>query len=269
MAEYYHRFVKDFSRIALALTRSLRKDHKFKWIADCEDSFQELKQGLVTAPVLTIPKGNEGYVVYSGASRRGLGCVLMQNRKVVAYASKQLKPHDLNYPTHDLEFAAVVLALKIWRHYLYGAWCEIYTNHITLNYIFTQKELNLRQRRWLELLKDYTLDVRYHLGKANVVINALSRKPSEMMESILTTNPRLLKEIESLQVEIVSPHKQVHLAALHVTSSIVDENRKHQRDNPELVKLIKKEKEGFSQDFSIKDGVLCLETVSVYQTIMH
>jgi len=125
-----------------------------------------------------------------------------------------------------------------------------------LKYIFTQKELNLRQRRWLELLKDYTPDIRYHLGKANVVVDALGRKPSGIVASILTTNPRLLKEIESPLVEIVSPHKQVHLAALHVTSSIVDEIKKHQRDDPELVKLIKKEEEGFTQDFSIKDGVL-------------
>jgi len=91
----------------------LRKDHQFKWTADYETSFQELKQRLVTAPVLTILEGNEGYVVYSDASRQGLGCVLMQNGKVVAYASRQLKPHELNYPTHDLELAAVVFALKI------------------------------------------------------------------------------------------------------------------------------------------------------------
>ena len=144
MARYYRRFVKDFSKIASPLTRLLRKDHKFKWTGECEISFLELKQRIVTAPILVISEGNKGYVVYSDASRQGLGCILMQNGKVVAYASKQLKPDELNYPTHDLELAAVIFALKILRHYLYGARCEIYTDHKSLKYIFTQKELNLR-----------------------------------------------------------------------------------------------------------------------------
>jgi hypothetical protein len=100
----------------------------------------------------------------------------MQDGKVVAYACRQLKPHEQNYPTHDLEFAAVVHALKIWRHYLIGNKCEIYTDHKILKYIFTQPDLNLRQRRWLELVKDYNLEIHYHQGKANVVTDALSRK---------------------------------------------------------------------------------------------
>jgi hypothetical protein len=103
----------------------------------------------------------------------------MQDGKVVAYASRQLKPHKQNYPTHDLEFAAVVHALKIWRHYLIGNKCEIYTDHKSLKYIFTQPDLNLRQRRWLELVKDYNLEIHYHPGKANVVADALSRKSYE------------------------------------------------------------------------------------------
>ena len=100
----------------------------------------------------------------------------MQDGKVVAYTSRQLKLHEKNYPTHDLELAMVVHALKIWRHYLIGNKCEIYTDHKSLKYIFTQSELNLRQRRWLELIKDYNLDLQYHSGKANVVADALSRK---------------------------------------------------------------------------------------------
>ena len=128
---------------------------KFVWGNDCEQSFQELKRRLTSAPILTIPSGDEGFMVYTDASRKGLGCVLMQERKVIAYASRQLKSCELNYPTHDLELAAIVFALKIWRHYLYGRTFEIFTDHKRLKYIFTQKELNMRQRRWIELLKDY------------------------------------------------------------------------------------------------------------------
>ena len=120
----------------------------------------------------------------------------MQNGKVVAYASRQLKPHELNYPTHNLELAAVIFALKIWRHYLYGVRCEIYTDHKSLKYTFTQKELNLWHQRWLELLKDYTLDIKYHLGKANLVADAMSRKPKVSIASLVTTNPYLLKKLE-------------------------------------------------------------------------
>ena len=126
--------------------------------------------------MLTLPNGNEGFVIYSDASKLGLGCVLMQQSKVVAYASRQLKSHEENYATHDLELAAVVFALKLWRHYLYGARFEVYTDHQSLKYIFTQSELNCRQRRWMEYLKDFDFQLLYHPGKANVVANALSRK---------------------------------------------------------------------------------------------
>ena len=114
--------------------------------------------------------------MYSDASRIGVGCVLMQDGKVVAYVLRQMKSHEQNYPTHDLELAAVVFSLKIWRHYLYGEKCRIFTDHKSLKYLLTRKELNLRQRRWLELFKDYDCIVDYHLGKANVVVDALSRK---------------------------------------------------------------------------------------------
>ena len=130
---------------------------------------------MTTAPVLALPEGTEGYAVYCDASGIGLGCVLMQHGKVIAYASRQLKKHEQNYPTHDLELAAVVFALKICRHYLYGVLVDIFTDHKSLQYLFKQKELNLRQRRWLELLKDYDVNILYHPGKANVVADALSR----------------------------------------------------------------------------------------------
>jgi hypothetical protein len=100
----------------------------------------------------------------------------MQHGKVIAYASRQLKAHEINYPVHDLELAAVVFALRVWRHYLYGSRVQIFTDHKSLRYLMTQKELNMRQRRWVELIKDYDCVIDYHLGRANVVADALSRK---------------------------------------------------------------------------------------------
>ena len=131
---------------------------------------------LVEAPVLTQPTSGKEYTLYSDALGIGLGCVLMQDGKVVAYASRLLKPHEQNYPTHDLELAVVVFALKIWRYYLYGEKCRIYTDHKSLKYLLNQNELNLRQRRWLKLFKDYDCIIDYHPRKANVVADALSRK---------------------------------------------------------------------------------------------
>ena len=138
LAGYYRRFVKDFSRIAVLLTRLTQKSVKFVWTDRCEEHFLQLKDLLTSAPILTLPSGDEGYTVYCDAFRVGLGCVLMQNGRVVAYAFRQLKKHEQNYPTHDLEMAAVVFALKIWRHYLHGVTCEIYTDHKSLKYIFQQ-----------------------------------------------------------------------------------------------------------------------------------
>ena len=176
LASYYRRFVKGFSVIASPLSKLLRKGVKFEWTYKCQNRFEQYKEILVEAPVLTQPTSGKEYTLYSDASGIGLGCVLMQDGKVVAYASRQLKPHEQNYPTHDLELAVVVFALKIWQHYLYGGKCRIYTNHMSLKYLLTQKELNLRQRRWLELFKDYDCIIDYYPGKANVVADALSRK---------------------------------------------------------------------------------------------
>ncbi|GJY66249.1 putative reverse transcriptase domain-containing protein, partial [Tanacetum coccineum] len=131
---------------------------------------------LCNAPVLALPDGPKDFMVYCDASGLGLGCMLMQRGKVIAYASRQLKIHEKNYTTHDLELREVVFALKIWRHYLYGTKSVIYTNHKSLQYIFSQKELNMRQHRWIELFSDYDCEIRYHPGKANVVAGALSRK---------------------------------------------------------------------------------------------
>ena len=136
--------MKDFSRISAPLTQLIRKQVKFEWDDTCEQSFQKLKDCLTTSLVLALPTNQGGMAVYCDASRVGLGCVLMQNGKVIAYASRQLRRHELNYPTHDLEMAAVIFALKIWRHYLYGEKCEIYTDHKSLQYIQQQRDLNLK-----------------------------------------------------------------------------------------------------------------------------
>nr|GFC97711.1 putative reverse transcriptase domain-containing protein [Tanacetum cinerariifolium] len=146
LAGYYRRYVEGFSCLALPLTKLMRKGEKFMWNEEREKSFEELKQRLVSAPILTLPSGSGRFQIYSDASKKGLGCVLMQHGKVIAYASRQLKPYEVNYPTHDLELAAVVFTLKIWRHYLYDESCDIFTDHKSLKYIFTQRELNMRQR---------------------------------------------------------------------------------------------------------------------------
>jgi hypothetical protein len=167
--------VWNFSSIAKPLTRLTEKGVDFEWDNDCVVSFQTLKHKLVKAPILSLLESGKRFTVYTNVSRIGLGCVLMQEGKVIAYGSRQLKKHERNYPTRDLELAAVVFALKSWRRYLYGETCDIYTDHKSRKYIFTQKELNMRQRRWLELIKDYDLTIQYHPGKANVVADALSR----------------------------------------------------------------------------------------------
>ena len=184
LAGYYRRFVKGFSMIAAPMTRLLQKNVKFEWSEKCQRSFEKLKAFLTEAPVLTQPTCGKEYVIYSDASLNGLGCVLMQEGKVVAYALRQLKPHEKNYPTHDLELAAIVFALKIWRHYLYGEKCFIYTDHKSLKYLPSQRELNLRQRRWMELIKDYDCVIDYHPGKANVVADALSRKTVQTLREL-------------------------------------------------------------------------------------
>jgi hypothetical protein len=147
IAGYYRKFVEGFSSIARPLTQLLKKDKKFEWTKKYEQSSQELKRRLVSAPILTMPDITKSFDVYCDASKLGLGSVLMQDGKVITYLSRQLRPHELNYPTHDLELVDVVYALKTWRHYLMGNRCEIYTDHKSLKYIFSQKELNMRQRR--------------------------------------------------------------------------------------------------------------------------
>ncbi|GJU61571.1 putative reverse transcriptase domain-containing protein [Tanacetum coccineum] len=176
LAGYYRRFIENFSKIAKPLTLLTQKNKAYVWGDKQEEAFCILKEKLCNAPVLALPDGPNDFVVYCDASNQGFGCVLMQRGKVIAYASRQLKIHEKNYTTHDLELGAVVFALKTWRHYLYGTKSVIYTDHKSLQYLFEQKELNMRQRRWIELLSDYECEIKYHPGKANVVADALSRK---------------------------------------------------------------------------------------------
>ncbi|GJX96371.1 putative reverse transcriptase domain-containing protein [Tanacetum coccineum] len=176
LAGYYRRFIANFSKIAKPLTLLTRKNKKFEWGNEQENDYQTIKDMLCDAPILTLPEGPNDFVVYCDASNQGFGFVLMRRNKVITYTSRQLKIHEKNYTTHDLELSTIVFALETWRHYLYGTKSVIYTNHKSLQHIFDQKKLNMRQRRWIELFRDYDCDFRYHPGKANVVANALSRK---------------------------------------------------------------------------------------------
>ncbi|GKB85032.1 putative reverse transcriptase domain-containing protein [Tanacetum coccineum] len=174
-----------------------------------EAAFQLLKQKLCSAPILALPKGNKDFIAYCDASIKGLGAVLMQREKMIAYASRQLKIHEKNYTTHDLELGAMVFALKIWRHYLYGTKCTVFTDHKSLQHILDQKELNMRQRHWLELLSDYDCEIRYHPGKANVVVYALSwkerNKPLRVRALVITIGLDLPKQILNAQTEARKP----------------------------------------------------------------
>jgi hypothetical protein len=176
LAGYYRRFILNFSKISKPITKLLKKGTKYVWSKEYDEAFQTLKKLLTTSPVLAQPDIAKPFDVYCDASETGLGCVLMQEGRVISYSSRQLRCHEEHYPTHDLELVAVVMVLRTWQHYLLGNVVHIYTDHKSLKYIFTQPDLNMRQRRWLELIKDYELEVHYHPGKANVVADALSHK---------------------------------------------------------------------------------------------
>ncbi|GKB11419.1 putative reverse transcriptase domain-containing protein, partial [Tanacetum coccineum] len=182
---YYRRFIEGFSKIAKPMTKLTQKKVKFEWGNKQEAAFQLLKQKLCSAPILALPEGSEDFIAYCDASKKGLGAVLMQREKVIAYVSHQQKMHEKNYTTHDLELGAVVFALKIWRHYLYGTKCT------------------------LELLSDYDCEIRYHPGKANVVADALSRKerdqPLRVRALVMTIGLELPKQILNAQTEARNP----------------------------------------------------------------
>ncbi|KAL0556809.1 hypothetical protein IC582_005326 [Cucumis melo] len=241
LAGYYRRFVENLSRIATPLNQLTRKGAPFVWSKACEDSFQNLKQKLVTASVLTVPDGSGSF------------------GKVVAYASRQLKSHEQNYPTHDLELAAVVFALKIWRHYLYGEKIQIFTDHKSLKYFFTQKELNMRQRRWLELVKDYDCEILYHPGKANVVADALSRKVSHSA-ALITRQAPLHQDLERAEIAVSVGAVTMQLAQLTVQPTLRQRIIGAQSNDPYLVEKHGLAEAGQAEGFSISsDGGLVFE----------
>ncbi|BBG95481.1 cold shock domain protein 1 [Prunus dulcis] len=237
---YYRRFVEGFASIAAPLTRLTRKDVAFEWTEECEQ---------------------RNFVIYSDASLQGLGCVLMQHDRVIAYASRQLKKHEQNYPVHDLELAAVVFALKIWRHYLYGETCQIFTDHKSLKYFFTQRELNMRQRRWLELIKDYDCTIEYHPGRANVVADALSRKTTGSLTHLRTAYLPLLVELRKDGVELEMTQQGGLLASLHVRPILVERIIVAQLEDPTLCRIRGEVESGSRKDYAIRgDGALVTGT---------
>ena len=225
------------------MTRLTRKEVKFEWDDRCEEAFQELKMRLTSAPILIVPDRGQGYTVYCDASRAELGCVLMQSGRVVAYGSRQLKNHEQNYPTHDMELAAVVFALKIWRHYLYGEEFEVYSDHKSLKYIFIQRDLNMRQRRWMEFLEDYDFTLHYHPGKANVVADALSRKSRGALASIASQEWRMLETVGQFRLQY-SEQTQGTLGILVATPSLLSRVIESQWQDVEIVSIMDRVQSG-------------------------
>lgn len=239
MAGYYRRFIKDFSKLSLPLTSLTKKGAKFVWSDKCEASFLKLKELLSNAPILVIPEGNQDFVIYTDASRTSLGAVLMQRERVVAYASRQLKPVETRYATHDLELAAIVFALKIWRHYLLGEKFILYTDHKSLKYLFSQKDLNLRQQRWLEFLAAYDLDILYTPGKGNRVVDALSRKHQAVV-SMMISEWKDLSFLADCEIRdpISSLCSSLVLCSLEAHPSLLNRIGEAQKRDPEIAQLI-------------------------------
>ncbi|GKE16062.1 putative reverse transcriptase domain-containing protein, partial [Tanacetum coccineum] len=194
LAGYYRRFIEGFSKIAKSMTKLTQKGIKFDWGEKEENAFRLIKQKLCSAPILALPEGSKDFVVYCDAPHKGLGVVLMQREKVIAYASRQLKIHEKNYTTHNLELGSVVFALKIWRHYLYGTKCTVFTDHKSLQHILDQKELNMRQRRWLKLLSDYDCKERIKPLRVRALVMTISLDiPKRILEA---RSPKTRKSCE-------------------------------------------------------------------------
>jgi len=203
-----------------------------------------------------LTNSDEPFVVHCDASKLRLGGVLMEDGKVVAYASRQLRIHERNYPTHDLELAAVVFVLKIWRHYLYGSIFEVFSDHKSLKYLFDQKELNMRQRRWLELLKDYDFGLNYHPGKANVVADALSRKTLHM-SAMMVKEFELLEQFRDMSLVCDLSPQSVMLGMLKIDSEFLTSIKEAQKADVKFVVLLVASNQTEDSDFKVDEhGVL-------------
>ncbi|MCO5550731.1 hypothetical protein L7F22_004222 [Adiantum nelumboides] len=196
---WYRIFVKDYALIAAPLTSLLKKGMPIDWKAELEASFSELKGYLVSSPILKLPNFSKEFEVVTDASGLALGGVLTQEERPVAYTSRKLRDHERNYPTHDLELLAVIHALKLWRHYLLSRKFQLVTDHKSLKWIFTQPNLNMRQRRWIELLQEYDFDIKYRPGKDNVVADGLSRK--SFLNAISIPNNPILDMIKEASLK--------------------------------------------------------------------
>jgi hypothetical protein len=250
LAGYYRRFIEEFSKISQPMIELLEKSKTFEWTPRREASFQELKKRHTMMPVLTMPDMEKPFSIYCDASGQGLGSVLMQDGHVVAYASRQLWKHEEKHPTHDLELAAVVHALKFWRHYIIGKRCEVYSDHKSLKYIFTQSDLNLRQRRWLELIKDYDLVINYHLGNANVVADAVSKRSHLNMLATRKLLPEFCKEFEKLNLGWVLNTEAI---IMEVDSMLEQDIRKGQLEDAKIQEIKEQIKEDKVPEFSVDD----------------
>jgi hypothetical protein len=255
------------------MTSLLEKGWEFKWDEKCQESFDQLKKRLMSPPVLVMPDLQKGFDIYCDACGQGLGCVLMQEGHVIAYASHQLWKHELNYLTHDLELSAVVHALKIGRHYIMGTKCQMYTDHKSLKYIFTQKDLNLRQRRWLELIKDYDLEIHYHPGKANLVADALSRKEHVHSAIVAQLPDEIVEDFRRLNLGIVTHTEGV---TIELEPTLEQEIRKGQVGDAKIQEIKDLITEGRGPEFTedeqgtiwFKDQICVMEIDSLRETIL-
>jgi hypothetical protein len=272
LAGYYQRFIKGFSKIAKPRTSLLEKGREFKWDEKCQDSFDQLKKRPLSPLVLVMPDLQKGFDSYCDAYGQGLGCVLMREGHVIAYASRQLRKQELNHPTHDLELAAFVHALKIWRHYIMGNKCQVCMDHKSLKYMFTQKDLNLRQRRWLELIKDYGLEIHYHPAKANLVTDALSRKEHVHSAIVAQLPDEIVEDFRRLNLGIVAHTEGV---TTDVEPTLEQEIRKGQIGDAKIKEIKDLITEGRVPEFTedeqgtvwFKDKICVSEIESLRETI--
>jgi hypothetical protein len=234
LAGYYRIFIEGFSKIAHPITSLQRKGVNFQWTLDCEKSFQHLKQLLTSAPILRIAGPNKDFVVCTDACNEGLGGVLTQNGFVICYESRKLKENERHYATHDLELAAIVHALRKWRHYLMGKRFELRIDHNGLKYLFDQPTLNARQSRWLEFLCEYDFDIKHIKGKENKVVDALSRRVHELHATTISMYQSDLKDRILEAAKLDSQYKE--LVAKLQQGNLQQKFEEYKLDNDDILR---------------------------------